>query len=148
MQRETILSIRNATPFATLLIDLDHFKEVNDLYGHDAGDKVLRSVAEILHASIRSSDFLFRYGGEEFLALLMETQTSEVEQIAKKLLQAIREHEFFVTDEKRVRLTISIGAALHDGHPDYTRTIKNADEALYRAKHAGRNRLVIANEKS
>lgn len=126
--------------FTILMLDVDHFKQINDRYGHQIGDVVLRQVAEVIGDNIRPSDFLFRYGGEEFLIVLVETGISEARQIADRLRTALAEREI-TTGEDRLRVTASLGVAEHDGHPDPERLIGKADGALYQAKVAGRNRV-------
>ena len=140
-QREVNISLRHGKPFAVLLIDADHFKTINDTLGHQAGDGVLSDMAELLHANVRAGDFVFRYGGEEFLVLLTEMDEPWLRVKAERLRQLVAEHRF-VGAGQDLRVTASIGAALHDGHPDYEHTVRKADAALYEAKRQGRNRVV------
>ena len=142
-QREVNISLRHGKPFAVLLIDADHFKAINDTLGHQAGDAVLSDMAELLHANVRAGDFVFRYGGEEFLVLLTEMDEASLRVKAERMRQLVAEHSF-VRAGDNLRVTASIGAALHDGHPDYEHTVRKADAALYEAKRQGRNRVVTA----
>lgn len=142
-QREVNISLRHGKPFAVLLIDADHFKAINDTHGHQAGDGVLTTMAEVLHGNVRAGDFVFRYGGEEFLILLTEMDTASAAVKAERLRAIVEEYVFSLAGHP-LRITASIGVALHDGHPDYEHTVRRADAALYEAKRQGRNRVVIA----
>lgn len=144
LQREVSMSMRHGKPFAVMLVDGDHFKAINDTHGHDAGDKVLASLAETLMNSVRAGDFVFRYGGEEFLIVLAEMDARSLTLKAEQIRRAVESAPVPVGDGRTVPVTVSIGAVLHDGHPDYQRIIKAADSALYAAKEAGRNRVCLA----
>lgn len=141
LRRQTDISIKQNLPYAVLILDLDYFKKINDLHGHDNGDLVLKQFSEILLMSVRTSDFIFRYGGEEFLIVLGNAQQNEAEKIAEKIRRRCEEHKYEITDGKTIRLTCSIGIAIHQGHPDHSRVIKEADIAVYLAKEGGRNRV-------
>ncbi len=140
--REILIATRERSTFSVLLLDIDHFKTVNDSHGHAAGDHVLRQFAEVLHQACRSSDFVFRYGGEEFLVVLVDNNKEAAQIVADKLGNEIRRHIFNVPDVGSMRITASIGVATFDGHPDYAYLIERADKALYKAKQAGRDRYV------
>lgn len=144
MVREIELSRRQHKPFAVLLVDVDHFKRVNDQYGHEAGDRVLQQVAALLLNNVRAGDFLFRYGGEEFLILLVEVDISHAARVAEKIRSRVAQDIVTLPDQRQLSVSVSIGLALHDGHPDYQHLIARADEALYAAKNQGRNRVVMA----
>lgn len=144
MQREVNVSMQRGLRFAVALVDIDHFKKINDTHGHDAGDVVLRSVAEVVASRVRASDFVFRYGGEEFLILIAEVTPEQVMRIADTLRQAVAGSSVRLPKGPPLTVTVSIGLAVHDGHPDYQRVITAADKALYRAKKAGRNRCEIS----
>ncbi|MBF0612727.1 MAG: GGDEF domain-containing protein [Magnetococcales bacterium] len=144
LRRETEISNRQGFPFAVALLDLDFFKQVNDTYGHEAGDVVLRQFAELLAAGVRSSDFIFRYGGEEFLLILVNVRQDSAHSICEKLRNRCENHPFILSNDKKLKVTCSIGIAVFDGHPDPGRLIKLADAALYQAKGNGRNRLEMA----
>jgi diguanylate cyclase len=144
LKHETTISTRHNIPFGALMLDIDHFKKVNDTYGHDAGDAVLKQFAEILVENVRANDFVFRYGGEEYLVVLGDSDETTALQIAEKIRQAVARRNFDIGGGKTIAITASVGIAVHDGHPDYQRTLTRADEALYRAKQDGRNRCVVA----
>ncbi|BBL69894.1 GGDEF domain-containing protein [Methylogaea oryzae] len=144
LQRETRHSLRTGSRYALLLVDLDHFKRVNDSYGHEAGDCVLRQCAELLQSHIRAGDFLFRYGGEEFLIVMVDVQPSQAEHVADKLVELSRRKRYRVNRDTEIGVTISLGVAIHDGHPDFGTLLAQADRALYRAKNSGRDRYVVA----
>jgi diguanylate cyclase len=129
---------------AVLMIDIDHFKTVNDSYGHPAGDQVIRSVARILRGTVRPYDIAARYGGEEFGIVLPGTDIVKGSAIAERIRGRV---DSAVLDERHnVHATISIGVAAFDAaDDDHTAWIGRADQALYRAKAAGRNRSVIHN---
>ncbi len=126
---------------AILVIDIDHFKQVNDRYGHAAGDEVLKAMSGHLRRNIRETDLLARLGGEEFALYLFDCDSFEVDQIGERLCRG------FVTFNKRmkvpIKVTMSIGAAYSTMAEDVDRLIQNADEALYQAKRSGRARLTF-----
>lgn len=140
--REILIATREHSIFSVLLLDIDHFKAINDSHGHAGGDQVLRQFAEVVHQSCRSSDFVFRYGGEEFLVVLVDTAREAALAAAEKLGAEIRRHAFAIPEAGSLRITASIGVATFDGHPDYAYLIDRADKALYQAKQAGRDRSV------
>lgn len=142
--REIALSKRNDTPLSVILFDVDHFKEINDRYGHSGGDTVLRQVADFLLESVRASDFVFRYGGEEFLIVLVETSPDDAALLAERIRKQFGDHNILMPDKSRAGITVSAGVASYDGHPDYEYLIKRADEALYRSKAGGRNLVTRA----
>ncbi len=142
--REILIATREHSAFSVLLLDIDHFKAINDQHGHSGGDQVLRQFAEVVHQSCRSSDFVFRYGGEEFLVVLVDTARDAALAVAEKLGAEIRRHAFSIPEAGALRITASIGVASFDGHPDYAYLIDRADKALYQAKQAGRDRSVAA----
>ncbi|MFY1912579.1 diguanylate cyclase [Achromobacter xylosoxidans] len=140
--REILIATREHSTFSVLLLDIDHFKAINDSHGHAGGDQVLRQFAEVVHQSCRSSDFVFRYGGEEFLVVLVDTAREAALAAAEKLGGEVRRHAFAIPEAGSLRITASIGVATFDGHPDYAYLIDRADKALYQAKQAGRDRSV------
>jgi len=146
LRREIELSTRNHTPFSLLLLDLDHFKAINDGHGHDAGDRALQHVAALLGQQTRGSDYLFRYGGEEFVVVLVAASESQAEVIAESLRRQIAQSPITLPNGQTLALTASIGVAGHDGHPDYERLMARADAAMYAAKRQGRNRVVVADD--
>jgi diguanylate cyclase (GGDEF)-like protein len=135
------VGLRSGSPFSVLFVDLDHFKSINDRYGHEAGDAVLRSVAASLTADIRQSDALGRIGGEEFSIFLPDTDLNQAEVLAEKLRKSIEALTPTVGDTQ-LKVTASIGVA--GNRPDH-RTIadiqRSADQAMYQAKKQGRNRV-------
>jgi diguanylate cyclase (GGDEF)-like protein len=126
-----------------LFADIDHFKDVNDTYGHDAGDRVLKMVAQTLRHNLRSADVLARWGGEEFLALLHGVDKGVLAATAEKL-RILVASSFFEVDGAEVRVTISLGATLL--RPDDTphSVVARADALLYESKAEGRNRYTLA----
>lgn len=142
LNKEIHFSRQRKSSFTLLAIDIDHFKQVNDQYGHEAGDVVLQQMAAILTNSSRGGDYIFRMGGEEFLVLLVDSKPSDAMGIAEKLRRTIEHETFRLPQNRTLQLTISVGVAAHNGHPDYQRLLRRADDALYRAKHSGRNCVV------
>jgi diguanylate cyclase (GGDEF)-like protein len=141
LKRMAAHASRRTSPLAAVLLDLDHFKRVNDIHGHEQGDKVLAVVGQILISTVRASDFAARYGGEEFLILLPDTDQEMARDVAEKLRLAIAETESFECGF----LTASFGvAALPDDASDAEQLIRKADRALYAAKADGRNRVKTA----
>ncbi len=133
---------RYGDPLVFSVWDVDRFKRINDTYGHQAGDKVLRVIAKVLRSQTRETDFLARYGGEEFILILPKTQLHQAQHVVEKLRLAVESCDFHHRD-RPVRITISCGmTAFRDGDdPDIA--FARADEALYQAKEQGRNRCVI-----
>jgi diguanylate cyclase len=144
MGREIKIAQMRHTGFALLLLDLDHFKNVNDAHGHDAGDQVLQQVAGLLMASVRNGDFVFRYGGEEILLMLVDVDCAAAQRLAEQIRQKIEGTPIAIGSGKQVTISASIGGAMYGGHPDHQFLIKQADEAMYSAKQQGRNRVVFA----
>ncbi|MEQ8345301.1 MAG: GGDEF domain-containing protein [Sneathiellaceae bacterium] len=133
---------RSGDLVALLYLDLDHFKSINDRFGHPAGDEVLRRVADIVGASLRKTDLSARLGGEEFAVLLPRTDAGAAWVIAERIRHGMEEFSFDLEGES-VRATLSIGVAVFDGTgDDLERLSQRADQALYRAKQEGRNRTV------
>jgi len=135
---------RYGRDLSVLLCDLDHFKEVNDTYGHSAGDALLREIAAELNANARDSDVVARYGGEEFVLVLVETDRDGASVVARRVLDKIAGRTA-VVDGVSIGVTTSIGVATFDGPDDSLgQMLKRADKALYAAKRAGRNRVEVA----
>ncbi len=147
LERETRRSLRSGRPLGVIMADVDHFKEVNDTYGHLVGDRVLCEVARRLARSVRAYDYVGRYGGEEFLLVLTECTPSDLAVTAERIRLAIAE-EYIPTEAGPVRATISLGlAALQTerlGTLNVEKLLRAADAALYRAKRNGRNRIESA----
>lgn len=134
---------RNPQPITVLLADIDHFKTVNDRYGHRAGDQVLTSIAHLLRSTLRSADFAVRWGGEEFLMVLPGCTADEGRLIAEKLRTAVEESKP-CPDNPAITVTISFGVSQFDGTESTDQTVNRADAALYAAKAAGRNGVCMA----
>lgn len=134
---------RDSESVALVLIDVDHFKAVNDRHGHDIGDQVLRGLADLLRDNTRSRDVLARYGGEEFVIVLPGMDTAQARDACERLRERVASHAGFSTGVADLRVTISLGLVSGAGY-DAAQLLKAADQALYRAKHDGRNRLRVA----
>lgn len=146
LRREIDLAEKSRGSFAVLLLDLDHFKAINDEHGHEAGDRALQHVAATLNQFTRGSDYLFRYGGEEFVVVLVAVDERKAVVIADGLCRRISSSPVTLADGQLLDITASIGVALYDGHPDYERVMSRADAAMYQAKKQGRNRVVVASD--
>jgi two-component system cell cycle response regulator len=135
---------QHVTSAAVLLFDVDHFKQVNDTYGHDAGDDVLRQLAARTIKSVRSVDLAVRWGGEEFLVVMPETDLANAAAVAERIRVAVAKDSFTVRSSgEKLAVTVSVGvAAAITGADDRDQLLKRADNALYCAKAAGRNRVV------
>jgi len=146
LREEFSRAIRAENPLGVLMFDLDHFKRVNDTYGHLVGDRVLRAVARACRRVIRDGDVLIRYGGEEFLVVLPGAGRDDVTQVGERIRQAVAETAVDEGDQ-RIAITVSLGGSVYqetDGSPD--ELIAKADAALYEAKESGRNRLLLASD--
>ncbi len=129
--------------YGVLMIDIDHFKRVNDRFGHGAGDEVLRSVSGAIQASVRPSDAIIRYGGEEILVLLTAADRSLTSSVAERIRRRIGELEYASLPELG-SVTVSIGAAIHHRGQPVDEAIADADGCLYRAKNEGRDQVRTA----
>ena len=130
-------------PLAVLVLDIDHFKSINHAHGHDVGDEVLREFALRVRKSIRGIDLACRYGGEEFVVFMPETDLAAAMAVAERLRRRIASEPFPIRERAQgINVTISIGIAALGADDDAASVIKRADQALYRAKHNGRNRVV------
>lgn len=138
-KREIAHASRAGTPMSVLLIDVDKFKQINDTWGHNTGDDILRKVAGAFYEHVRTSDFVFRYGGDEFLIILTEATQADTLRIAERIRSRVEKVSVTAPNGDPIALSLSIGAAMFSGHPDYERLIQLADEALYGAKRRGRN---------
>lgn len=146
LKREIAWNRKKGDPFHVLMLDIDYFKRVNDEHGHDSGDRVLQAVAGLLINQVRASDFVFRYGGEEFLIVLAKVGQAQAREIAEKIRRCVEEAEIPISNNRSIKVTLSVGVAGSDGHPDYQRILDRADKALYAAKHGGRNRCELAQD--
>lgn len=138
---EWVFAQSGGAPLACLMLDIDHFKRINDGYGHAAGDAVLRQLADILRRTSRAEDMVFRYGGEEFAAVLTNASLRTAMQIGERIRMQVEKADF-QWEAQRIPVTLSVGVALATGiEPDSLALIQAADSALYRAKEEGRNRV-------
>jgi diguanylate cyclase (GGDEF)-like protein len=144
LEKEIKRSEREKVPFSVLFIDLDHFKNVNDSAGHLVGSKLLGGVADILRQNSRLVDYAFRYGGDEFVLILVGTDATEAQLFGERIRKQVEETSFLI-DEKPVSLTISIGVASFPKHAKRKEDIlRMADEAMYQSKSRNRNSVSIA----
>jgi two-component system, cell cycle response regulator len=143
LEEEQDRALRFGHPLAFLMVDVDHFKQVNDAHGHPAGDTVLREVARRLTASVRNVDRVGRFGGEEFGVLLVQTDRPSALDTAQRIRSAVEREAILATQSLAVNVTISVGAAVmaEDGR-SAKELVAAADKALYAAKGTGRNRVV------
>lgn len=138
-------AIRTREPLAVMMVDIDFFKHINDTHGHLAGDQVLRNVVDVIRHRIRAQDIVGRYGGEEFMVLLCDTTLQGARQLAEQLREAVQA-SFYPWNGERLAVTVSVGVfggRLEPGD-GWDQLIHAADQALYRAKQGGRNRVEIA----
>ncbi|MBU1404300.1 MAG: diguanylate cyclase [Proteobacteria bacterium] len=148
LKEELERATRYRHPLACIFFDADHFKRVNDSYGHEAGDAVLKTISATAQEQCRQTDTLGRYGGEEFLMLLPETDLEQGRALAERLRQAI-EAQVSIADQHHIRITATFGVACYSpgttaDQPDFSDFIKQADTAMLEAKKAGRNRVGVA----
>lgn len=142
LQNEVIRAERYDTRLSISMIDLDHFKKINDSYGHTIGDQVLFQLANILQESVREADTVGRYGGEEFLVVLPNTSLKDAVEQASRLCKRIRETDINIGE--LIRMTISIGVAEYrHGQENWQKFLSRADLALYEAKNTGRDRWAV-----
>ena len=134
-------SIRYNPPLSLLLLDIDHFKEFNDSFGHLEGDKVLVRLAQIIESCLRKLDTAYRYGGEEFTVILPETRAQEANNVAHRIRAAMEFENFYPEPEKSVTVTISIGVTEYHNKESLSEFIKRADQAMYLSKEKGRNAI-------
>ena len=128
--------------WALLVLDIDHFKKFNDTYGHKTGDKVLKSVAATVSNSIRVSDHIFRYGGEEFVVILSRINKETTKNLSEKIRREV-ERDYFVDGDNELKVTMSIGAAIITPEDTEASLFERADKALYQAKQNGRNQTLL-----
>ncbi|MBN2824620.1 MAG: GGDEF domain-containing protein [Campylobacterales bacterium] len=137
IQAEINRSKRISKPFSLIMYDLDHFKAINDTYGHDKGDRVLQIVTDIIRHSIREVDLVGRYGGEEFLILMPHTALREAIEIAQRAKEAVANYKF----DTIKGVTISLGVIEYQEGEEINSLLKRVDELLYQSKKEGRNRV-------
>ncbi len=143
LDREINLAQRHGQNFTLLVIDIDHFKKINDTYGHSSGDEVLKLVTRTLQDSIRATDMLFRYGGEEFVILLSNSDCQQSSWIADRVLDSVR-HINMQLSGQALDLSVSIGMACLDTQDTAKTLFDRADAAMYEAKNEGRNQVKVA----
>ncbi|WP_372599187.1 diguanylate cyclase [Amphritea sp.] len=136
-------SNRDQTPLTLLIMDLDHFKKINDSLGHSAGDEVLAEFARLVKDNLRECDVFARIGGEEFAALLIASDQAKALEVAKRICRVISEHSFHNVVEHTVNCTVSIGLSVWNGNETLDNLISRTDKELYSAKHNGRNQVSI-----
>lgn len=145
LERELELAHRHDHDLSLLIVDVDHFKNINDSLGHSAGDAVLRALATCMQDTMRASDMLFRYGGEEFALILSDTDLDGARQMGERLRAAVSSYPF-VYNNKEITVTVSIGVANLGPRDSANRLFNKADAALYQAKKAGRNQVHSASQ--
>lgn len=143
LQRSIVKSTKEGRDLYLMMIDIDYFKDINDVYGHLAGDQTIKDVANIISSNIRVEDTVARYGGEEFAVIIYDISEDNVNNIAMRLCDAVEKHSFVVPDSDNIlSKTISIGLAKYSESYSLKQFISKADTALYEAKNGGRNKLV------
>ncbi len=143
LQREIEMSRRHLQPLSLLMLDIDHFKHINDTHGHSAGDDVLRAVAASIKSQLRNVDMVFRFGGEEFLILLSNTGRDAAAMVGERLRFAAQARKYSA-DGNTIELTVSLGCSTLLPGESSESLLRRADSALYVAKREGRNRLAMA----
>lgn len=129
-----------------MMIDIDHFKKINDTYGHLVGDIALRHIADTLKHFKRDSEPLYRFGGEEFVLLIADKSSNGIATTSQRLIDAVRGSPVPLPDGDEIKLTVTLGVSRVDGEEDLANVIERADKALYRGKHSGRDCYVIADD--
>ena len=144
LHEELQMHKRKKRPLSLALLDIDHFKKINDNYGHHTGDVILREMAQLVNGMLRDYDVMGRYGGEEFLLVLPETGSGQAFKVFDRLREAVAQHEFLVND-RGYHITVSLGVACKGEAeiPSQEELFKEADRCLYLAKNSGRNRTEI-----
>ena len=143
---EYLLQHSKSVQFSLIMLDIDHFKRLNDHFGHHVGDKVLQHFAEIIRSNLRSQDLFARIGGEEFVILLWDTKPSKAQFIAERIRELVAKTPMYQPDGSPLSITVSLGIT-HQHAPlsqDLQQLINTTDQALYQAKHLGRNQVVLA----
>lgn len=128
--------------FGILFFDIDHFKNVNDQYGHIVGDKVLITVANTIKASLRPEDFVGRWGGEEFVAIIKNINLEELKVIAERLRNLVK-NSSYTFNKETIRVTVSIGGTIYIDNESFTNTVERADKLMYESKQTGRDKITV-----
>ncbi|AAC06416.1 GGDEF domain-containing protein [Aquifex aeolicus] len=145
-EKELAKAKRYGYNFSILMIDIDNFKKINDTYGHDVGDLVLKKISEILKRNVRGADLVARFGGEEFIVMLSNTNLNGAVKKAEQLRRMIEQTPIELPNGEKLRVTVSIGVSTYRGHESLEELIKEADQALYEAKRKGKNRVEVFRE--
>jgi diguanylate cyclase (GGDEF)-like protein len=140
LKREQARALRNKEPFSIALCDVDHFKMINDKYGHNGGDKVLIELAKLFTSNIREQDYVSRWGGEEFLFILPQTTPENASVVTDKIRKQLQKHTFNY-ESKHINVTVSMGIEQFNGQQSIDELINSADKYLYQAKQSGRNQI-------
>lgn len=144
---EVSRSKRHNQPFAVMMLDLDNFKTINDLYGHHFGDSFLQAFASLLHSAVRSGDLLARYGGDEFCIILPETEDTQAHMVAQRIAELLEDFSAKTPDGQKVRATTSIGIAVRPNHGDNPKDLfLVADNMMYKAKKQGKNAIATPSD--
>ncbi|MFG0720614.1 GGDEF domain-containing protein [Pseudomonas sp. GLN_6] len=143
LKREVDIARRNLQPLSVLMVDIDHFKRINDSHGHIVGDQALKAVASALKDSLRNVDMVFRYGGEEFMVLLSNTSREAASMVGERLRLAVLGIQYLV-ENRAIELSVSLGCACLLPGESMDSLLRRADNALYVSKREGRNRLSMA----
>ncbi|MET0014990.1 MAG: sensor domain-containing diguanylate cyclase [Sedimenticola sp.] len=145
LKKEVDRASRYAHPLSILMLDIDHFKEINDTHGHQVGDDIMRDCSALLNELIRKTDYAGRYGGDEIIVVLPETSSSQAVELAERLRKRIADERFTMVENKTLNITVCLGVATY---PDNARQQKElmraADDAMYKAKESGRNLVISA----
>ena len=144
LQKEHELCKRKSLSCALIMIDLDHFKQVNDEFGHAVGDKVLIALVKCIKSHLREYDQLYRYGGEEFLVCLPQTELEGAKSFSERLRAGVAALKIEIGNDQHINVTGSFGVALINVDDDIEAAIERADQAMYQAKKSGRNRVSVA----
>ena len=144
LQKEHELCKRKSLSCALIMIDLDHFKQVNDEFGHAAGDKVLIALVKCIKSQLRKYDQLYRYGGEEFLVCLPQTELDDAKSFSERLRAGVEALKIDISNDNHINVTGSFGVTLINADDNIETAIERADEAMYQAKKSGRNRVCVA----
>ncbi len=139
-------SQRHRESIGVLMVDVDHFKSINDQHGHDGGDTVLKHLAEVLKQTLRENDFAYRFGGEEFILLMQFAHPEDAEFAAQRVLDAVRRLSIMLPNDRIVEPTVTVGIAIAGRRETLCNVIQRADTALYEGKASGRNCFVIAGD--
>lgn len=144
MKKVIPLSKRTNNPLSLIMIDIDHFKKVNDNYGHLCGDEALKHISDIIKSNVRNSDAYIRLGGEEFVIILPRTLLDEAQILAERIREAVEQSDFIYHSE-HIPISISLGVSQYEGE-QVEAFIETADKALYSAKNNGRNQVMVSGE--